>query len=265
MSRPETIAQRQADARIPGRCPTCEEDCPPGRALLFYADAPLPGAARKWLEARRANLQARAMALRERRRSAREGARQKRINVNVGKILEGVVPVCNDFGSVPRDCRPLFDPIDYVVFNGRETEPLSACRGYFAHDVKPLFDPIDYIVFDGINASPAVGRILLFDGPARSHAGSASNARSSAPSRQAITSRRQVRMGKDGPDSAGGRAVTRSGADRRKQNGLRRAGEGPAGRPSGTLTDKLTLKLTVTPQGLFTHRTSCSLRQAGTW
>ena len=38
--------------------------------------------------------------------------------MNVGKILERVAPVCDGFGSVPRDCRPLFDPIDYVVFNG---------------------------------------------------------------------------------------------------------------------------------------------------
>ena len=43
---------------------------------------------------------------------------KKAIDVNVGKILERVAPVCDGFGSAPRDCRPLFDPIDYVVFNG---------------------------------------------------------------------------------------------------------------------------------------------------
>jgi predicted Holliday junction resolvase-like endonuclease len=118
MRRPDTIAQLQAAARIYGRCPTCDEDFPLGRAILFHADAPLPGAARERLEARRRDLQARASALRERRRRARVGAMQKAIDVNVGKILERVAPVCDGFGSVPRDCRPLFDPIDYVVFNG---------------------------------------------------------------------------------------------------------------------------------------------------
>lgn len=56
--------------------------------------------------------------LRERRRRASEGATQKAIDVNVGMILEWVAPVCDGFDSVPRDCRPLLDPIDYVVFNG---------------------------------------------------------------------------------------------------------------------------------------------------
>src|SRR2546422_2165109 len=108
MRRPDTIAQLQADARIYGRCPTCEEDFPLERALLFYADAPRPDAARERLEARRADLQARAITLRKRRHSAQDGAMKKAIDVNVGKILERVAPVCDGFGSAPRDCRPLF-------------------------------------------------------------------------------------------------------------------------------------------------------------
>jgi predicted Holliday junction resolvase-like endonuclease len=118
MPRPDTIRQLQADARIYGRCPACEGDFPFRRALLFYADAPVPEAARTRLDARRADLQERTTALRERRRRASEGATQKAIDVNLGMILERVAPVCDGFGSAPRDCRPLFDPIDYVVFNG---------------------------------------------------------------------------------------------------------------------------------------------------
>ena len=118
MRRSDAIAQLQADARIYGRCPVCEKDFPLGRALLFYAGALPPEAARTRVEARREDLQARAIALRERRRRASEGAMQKAIDVNVGMILERVAPVCDGFGSAPRDCRPLFDPIDYVVFNG---------------------------------------------------------------------------------------------------------------------------------------------------
>jgi predicted Holliday junction resolvase-like endonuclease len=100
--RPDTILQLQADARVYG-------------LLCRHADS---GRARKRLDARRADLQARGIALRERRRRATEGATQKAIDVNVGKILERIAAVCDGFGSVPRDCRPLFDPIDYVAFNG---------------------------------------------------------------------------------------------------------------------------------------------------
>jgi predicted Holliday junction resolvase-like endonuclease len=43
---------------------------------------------------------------------------QQVIDVNVGKILEKVAPVCDGFGFHPRDYCPLFDPIDYIVFDG---------------------------------------------------------------------------------------------------------------------------------------------------
>jgi predicted Holliday junction resolvase-like endonuclease len=116
--RPDTISQLKADSRIRGHCPHCREEFPLRRALLFYADGPMPASAHERLEARRTELRMRADDLRERRRRAREGAMQKAIDVNVGKILEKVAPVCDGFGCIPRDCRPLFDPIDYIVFDG---------------------------------------------------------------------------------------------------------------------------------------------------
>ncbi|MGH7552475.1 MAG: hypothetical protein ACREMQ_05555, partial [Longimicrobiales bacterium] len=73
-----TIAQLQADARVYGRCPTCEEDFALEQALLLYVDAPLLEAARGRPEARRADLRARASALRERRRRAREARCRRR-------------------------------------------------------------------------------------------------------------------------------------------------------------------------------------------
>lgn len=80
----------------------------------------------------------------------------------------------------------------------REAEPVFACRGYFAHDVKPLFDPVDYIILDGMNASPAVTRIVLFDGPALGHA----RERVQGSIQRALEAGnyewKTVRMGKDG-------------------------------------------------------------------
>lgn len=84
MRRPDTIRQLHANDRIYGRCPTCEEDFPLERTLLFYPDASIPEAARQRLEARRADLHARATGLRERRRRAGDGAAQKAIDVNAG-------------------------------------------------------------------------------------------------------------------------------------------------------------------------------------
>ena len=80
----------------------------------------------------------------------------------------------------------------------REAEPVFACRGYFAHDVKPLFDPVDYIIFDGMNAAPAVRRVVLFDGPALDH----TRERAQRSIQRALEAGnlewRTVRMGKDG-------------------------------------------------------------------
>jgi predicted Holliday junction resolvase-like endonuclease len=80
----------------------------------------------------------------------------------------------------------------------REAEPVFACRGYFAHDAKPLFDPVDYVIFDGMNAAPGVRRIVLFDGPALGHA----RERVQRSIQRALEAGnyewRTVRMGKDG-------------------------------------------------------------------
>ena len=80
----------------------------------------------------------------------------------------------------------------------REAEPLFACRGYFAPDVKPLFDPVDYIVFDGMNASPAVTRIVLFDGPALGHARERVQRSIQRALEAGNCEWKTVRMGKDG-------------------------------------------------------------------
>lgn len=54
-------------------------------------------------------------------------------------------------------------------FRYRERKLPDHVRGCFTHDAKPLFDPIDCIIFDGMNDSSGVERIVLFDGPAPGH------------------------------------------------------------------------------------------------
>ena len=38
-------------------------------------------------------------------------------------------------------------------------------RGYYPQDVKAMFDPVDFVVFDGMNTHSAVKRVVLLDGP----------------------------------------------------------------------------------------------------
>ncbi len=39
-------------------------------------------------------------------------------------------------------------------------------HGYYPQDLKALFDPIDFVIFDGMNLKEDVKRVVLFDGPA---------------------------------------------------------------------------------------------------
>lgn len=50
--------------------------------------------------------------------SALVGAEKKSIEVGIGKNIEKVVPALSDFKMPLCDCRPLFDPIDIIIFDG---------------------------------------------------------------------------------------------------------------------------------------------------
>ncbi len=56
--------------------------------------------------------------LKRRKISAGVGAEKKAIEVGIGKIVEKVIPAYKKFGIPINDCRPLFEPIDFLVFNG---------------------------------------------------------------------------------------------------------------------------------------------------
>lgn len=44
--------------------------------------------------------------------------------------------------------------------------PVIASHKYYPQDIKTLFDPIDFVVFDGMNQKDEVKKVILFDGPA---------------------------------------------------------------------------------------------------
>lgn len=45
----------------------------------------------------------------------------------------------------------------------RKVDPLFTKLGYFPQDVKAIFDPIDFVVFDGMNRTEKVKRIVFMD------------------------------------------------------------------------------------------------------
>jgi len=105
-------------SRLYAECPRCLRESPLSKAILFdgLGDFPEPAEQRRreMLEESKARLEA----LRKRRASAGPGAEKKAIEVGIGKIIERIVPTYRGFDMPTCNCRPLFDPIDMIVFNG---------------------------------------------------------------------------------------------------------------------------------------------------
>jgi predicted Holliday junction resolvase-like endonuclease len=104
-------------SRSYAQCPCCEEPIFLKDAGLFYLDDFSPDADKLYqqllqdLKGRKKGLQARREAI---PRISEGGAKA----VNIGFILERIAPSMNDFPFDRNDCRSLFDPIDYVIFEG---------------------------------------------------------------------------------------------------------------------------------------------------
>lgn len=56
--------------------------------------------------------------LRTERREKPKRVKRATVSVNIGKIVEKIVPSFGGFPYQRGDCRALFEPIDYVIFNG---------------------------------------------------------------------------------------------------------------------------------------------------
>jgi predicted Holliday junction resolvase-like endonuclease len=98
-------------------CPHCNETIDLNYACLFYLDDFPPEAEVLYqskleeLEKRRKSLCEMPMKI---ARTSETGAKA----TNIGLILERIAPSMNSFPFDRNDCRSLFDPIDYIVFEG---------------------------------------------------------------------------------------------------------------------------------------------------
>lgn len=98
-------------------CPCCGESIPLKKAGLFYLNHFTPEAEnlyRKRIE----ELKEREKELKEERKKIKERAEVGAKSVNIGFILERIAPSLKDFKFIRNDCRSLFDPIDYIIFEG---------------------------------------------------------------------------------------------------------------------------------------------------
>jgi predicted Holliday junction resolvase-like endonuclease len=112
------ISEIQRDKRFKATCPACMEDFALADAVLFAVGSEPPATALAALKAMRARIKERREALRHSRERMTTGARRTAEAVNLGMIVEKIVPSFPSFAYEAGDCRAMFEPIDYLVFSG---------------------------------------------------------------------------------------------------------------------------------------------------
>lgn len=98
-------------------CPCCEEPVSLKDCELFYLDD-FGETGRSIYEQYRSELNKRKNELRERRNQISQSSEIGAYATNISLILERLAPALGTFRYECSDCRSLFDPIDYVIFEG---------------------------------------------------------------------------------------------------------------------------------------------------
>lgn len=98
-------------------CPCCLNTIRLRDAHLFHLDNFTPEV-EKLYEERVAQLREKAKDLRDLRKNISKRSEVGAKSINIGFILERLAPAMKSFRFNTNDCRSLFDPIDYVIFEG---------------------------------------------------------------------------------------------------------------------------------------------------
>jgi len=117
----DIVKELKSNPNIYAECPECGEAFPLRKAVIFYVDGPIPKEVQKVIDERKQEIIERRKELAARRKKLKERVEKATLSVNVGRIIEKVAPAINGFNFDRRDCRTLFEPIDYLVFSGLST------------------------------------------------------------------------------------------------------------------------------------------------
>ena len=98
-------------------CPTCGEGIQLKDASLFSVDN-FNAHAKQLLNEKKEELKIQREAIIKKKSSTQQRVETTTNSVNMGFILERLAPVLEHFPFDKNDCRSLFDPIDYVIFEG---------------------------------------------------------------------------------------------------------------------------------------------------
>lgn len=111
------IIRTLEDGGFYAECHCCEEPILLRNCDLFYLDD-FSEKGQKIYDVYREELKQRRTDLRERRKHISVSSEIQARATNIGFILERLAPSLSTFRFECSDCRSLFDPIDYIIFEG---------------------------------------------------------------------------------------------------------------------------------------------------
>ncbi len=113
----EDIIDKLKNSDLYAECP-CGGEFKLSDVILFDGTKPFPPEVKEVQERYEDQLKQREEDLEKSKKLATERATITTTAVNIGRILEKVLPTMDDFKWAIPDCRFLGDPIDLVTFNG---------------------------------------------------------------------------------------------------------------------------------------------------
>ena len=121
----QIIEQLFSIAGLRVECPLCSEEFPIRRAKVFSMYDSYPPSIQKAFRERLDSAKELDADLKERKKQLAEDKKRKpekikvaAIGANFGNIAEQIIPAFVTFPYKQNECRPLFRPIDYVIFKG---------------------------------------------------------------------------------------------------------------------------------------------------
>ena len=122
-------------------CPECGESFLAKRARLFSIKNDIPPKIQQVLLLKSEELDNQFRDIKDQRNALRKRKKEKPMKikvttatVNFGKIIEKIIPAFDSFPFDLRDCRALYEPIDYIIFNNLSNK--GAVESIIFTDVK---------------------------------------------------------------------------------------------------------------------------------
>ena len=115
------LIQSLNEGNFHSECPCCGESFAIKDVGLFYLDD-FSSEAKELYNQKICELKDRRKELKELRLKISKTSKVVAKAVNIGKILERLAPCMQTFPFERNDCRSLFDPIDYIIFEGLEKD-----------------------------------------------------------------------------------------------------------------------------------------------